>query len=272
MMTVKSHEYLVITIALFLTAAVAVNFIPFVTATLIAIFAASLWCYDYFLNHNNRIGFYVSWSCAIVLGILVGLYRPHDFNYPLVFSVEQFYDGGLPSSLYINIAKFFAGIITLFFLLSYKPVTPIYIQSKFSQFTFSLVLALLILGMAYEILDLQIHVKPFKYILLFGLVNLLVTCLAEEAFMRLLLQSQIQKFISGTIKHRFWQEIIPLGVTTFIFVVTHSVQGLNNILIYTVAGFCYGLIYSLTKNVRASIAVHFTVNIIHFSFFTYPLA
>ena len=37
MMAVKSHEYLVITIALFLTAAVAVNFIPFVTATLIAI-------------------------------------------------------------------------------------------------------------------------------------------------------------------------------------------------------------------------------------------
>ena len=87
-MTVKSHEYLVITIALFLTAAVAVNFIPFVIATLIAIFAASVWCYDYFLN--NRIGFYVSWSCAIVLGILVGLYRSHDFNYPLVFSVEQF--------------------------------------------------------------------------------------------------------------------------------------------------------------------------------------
>ena len=132
-------------------------------------------------------------------------------------------------------------------------------------------LALFTLIVAYKILGLAFHVKPFKYIVLFGLVNLIITCLAEEAFMRLLLQEQIQKFISGAVTHKLWQEFIPLITTTFIFVLTHSVQGFNAVLAFAVAGFSYGLVYSLTKNLWACVAVHFAVNIIHFSFLTYPL-
>jgi len=271
-MTIKHREYFLIALGLILATSIATTLIPFVTAGLVTIFTATLWFYDYFLKRDNRIGFYVCWLCAIILGILVGLYRPHDFNYPMVFSVEKFYEGGLPLSLYINVAKFFAGIIILYFLISYKTVAPAYIQSRLKQFAFSLVLAVLILSLAYSVLDLQFYLKPLKYIFLFGLVNLLVTCLAEETFMRLLLQAQIQKFIAGSIKQKFWQELIPLSITTFIFVLTHFVHGFNFILVFTVAGLCYGLVYSLTKNLWACIAVHFAVNIIHFSFLTYPLA
>ena len=271
-MTIKNCEYFLIALGLILAVAVSEKLIPFVTAMLVAIFAAALWLYDYFTKRNNQIGFYVSWSCAIVLGILVGIYRPHNFNYPMVFSVERFYDGGLPLSLYINVAKFFAGIIILYFLLSSKAIAPVYIQSRLKQFAFALLLAILVLSLAYRVLDLQFHAKELKYIILFGFANLIVTCLAEEAFMRLLLQAQIQKFISSIVKQRFLQELIPLIVTTFIFLLTHFVHGFNFILVFTVAGFGYGLVYSLTKNVWACIAVHFAVNIIHFSFLTYPIA
>ena len=271
-MIIKHRNYFSIALGLMLITAVAIKYIPMLTAGLVIIFAASLWFYDFFLKQNNRIGFYVSWLCAIILGILVGLYRPHDFNYPLVFSVERLHAGGLPSSLYVNTAKFFAGLIILYFFLAQRSVASAYIQSRFAQFIVAVVLAVLVIALAYQIVDLQIHVKLFKYIVLFGLVNVLVTCLAEEAFMRLLLQEQIQKFIAGSIKQRFWQELIPLAITTFIFVLTHSVNGLNNIVVFAVAGFCYGLVYSLTKNIWACVVVHFAVNIIHFSFFTYPLA
>jgi len=270
-MIIKNHGYFLIALALFLTLAVVTNLLPLVTASLIAIFAMALWFYDYFTERNIRFGFYVSWLCAIVVGILVGVYRPSDFTYPLVFSVERLHVGGLPSNLYINVGKFFAGLIILYFLISYKSIAPAYVNSRYKQYALAFVLAILTVILAYTVLDLNFYIKPFKHIFLFGLVNLLVTCLAEEAFMRLLLQSQIQKFISGIIKQRLLQEIIPLAIATFIFVITHFVHGLNNLLVFTAAGFCYGLVYSLTKNVWACVAVHFTVNIIHFSFLTYPL-
>ncbi|RYZ99332.1 MAG: CPBP family intramembrane metalloprotease, partial [Moraxellaceae bacterium] len=56
------------------------------------------------------------------------------------------------------------------------------------------------------------------------------------------------------------------------FVLTHGVQGAEPTLVFALAGFVYGLIYTLTKSIAAAIAVHFFVNILHFSFFTYPLA
>lgn len=107
---------------------------------------------------------------------------------------------------------------------------------------------------------------------MFGLVNLVVTCISEEAFMRLLVQAQIQNFISGAVKQKFWQELIPLVVATSLFTLIHFSSNLNVTLAYGLAGFLYGLVYSLTKNIWMCIAVHFGVNIIHFSFLTYPLA
>ena len=270
-MTVKHRDYFFLALGFLLIAAVAINYIPIITAAILVIFTLSLWSYKYFSKRNSRIGIYLSWFCAIILGIVVGLYRPHGFNYPLVFGVERLYEGGLPFTLYANIAKFFAGIIIVYFLLSSKSVSSAYIKSPFKQFLLVTVVAFCVLGAACEIIGLAFHTKLLKYIVLFGLVNLIITCLAEEAFMRLLLQEQIQRFISGTVAHKFWQESIPLVITTFIFVLTHAVHDFNAVVVFAIAGFSYGLVYSLTKNLWACVAVHCTVNIIHFSFLTYPL-
>ena len=39
-----------------------------------------------------------------------------------------------------------------------------------------------------------------------------------------------------------------------------------------VAGLLYGLVYNRFRSLEASIILHFSVNLVHFLFFTYPLA
>lgn len=271
-MVKKRDGYFFAVLAIILGGLTTIQIIPPMAALLVAVFAVFLLLYDYFLKRSNRVGIYVCWLAAIVLGIVVGLYRPTGFNYPLIFSVNQLHDGGAPMSLYFNTAKFLAGYIILYYLLSSSVSASAYLQSRSKQILLSLPSIVLILGIAYELLDLHLYTKPLKYIAMFGLVNLFVTCVAEEAFMRLLLQAQIQKMISVSVRQPLLQELIPLLITTLIFVLTHSVHGFNVIVTYTVAGFSYGLVYCLTKNLWACIGVHFGVNIIHFAFFTYPVA
>lgn len=271
-MLIKRQEYFFVPLFLLLVTLTATNFIPLVTAVLVIIFAMALSFYQYFWQHNKPIGFYLCWLVAIILGVAVGVYRPSDFNYPLVFSVNQFYEGGLPFSLYVNIAKLFAGYIIICLLFTSKSQSNIYIKSRVQQYLLAVGLGLLILIVAYHFLDFRFHLKALNYILLFAAVNLLVTCVTEEAFMRLLLQAELQKLIARKFNNRYAQEIIPLLLATLVFVLTHFTHDAPTMWVFGLAGFIYSVVYCLTKNLWACIVVHFTVNIMHFAFLTYPLA
>lgn len=271
-MLTKSPLYFFAPLIALLLGLSATHLIPPVAAVLVVIFALVLSLYNYLLQANRQVAIYFTWAVAILLGIAVGLYRPAGFSYPLVFSVNQLYADGLPFSLYVNTAKLLAGYIIVYFLISSAIPSSIFIRSRFQQYAFAIALGVIVVLLASLLLGLEFHLKALNYIVMFGLANLLVTCVAEEAFMRLLLQAQLQKFISGKVKNVFWLEAIPLLIATLVFVVTHLATNLNAIIVFGLAGFTYGLVYSLTKNLWACVAIHFTVNIIHFSLLTYPVA
>jgi membrane protease YdiL (CAAX protease family) len=271
-MLTKSQVYFFAPLIALLLGLSATHLIPSIVAALVLVFAMVLALYNYLLQANKPVGLYLAWTLALVLGIAVGLYRPAGFSYPLVFSVNQLYEGGLPFSLYVNTAKLLAGYIIVYFLISSRIAADVFIRSRLQQYVFAIAVGVIVVLLASLLLGLEFHLKPLNYILMFGLANLLVTCVAEEAFMRLLLQAQLQKFIATKVNSVFWLEAIPLLIATLIFVVTHLVTSLNAILVFGLAGFTYGLVYSLTKNLWACVAVHFTVNIIHFALLTYPLA
>lgn len=266
----KSNLYFFASALVLLAALSSFHLLPLVVALLVAVFTLAVMFFRYCTSTNKTIAAFITWLLVIVLGVAVGLYRPAGFNYPLIFSLNQLHEGGKPFSLYINIAKLLAGYITVYFLLSVG--LQAYIKSQTSQYSLAIGLGFIIVIVAYFSLGLGVYLKPLKYVALFGLVNLLVTCVAEEAFMRLLLQAHLQKFLSGKLAGGFWLEAIPLLITTAIFVLLHLSSNLNVLWVFALAGFSYGLVYSLTKNLWACVAVHFTVNILHFSLLTYPLA
>ncbi|WP_370977881.1 lysostaphin resistance A-like protein [Agaribacterium sp. ZY112] len=211
------------------------------------------------------------WLTVFIVGLTIGLYRPEGFNYPLVFNVDALHTEGQAFALYLNTAKVLAGIAVLVFLLPISIKKPSLKTAPWQIILTMLVCALMINTLAWHLLDLQVHTKTLFVILSFLAVNLSVTCLAEEAFMRLLLQGECLRAVSKFTENKLIREGLPLALCTLIFILTHFPSSLNMLIVFGLAGFAYGLIYALTKNITYAIGLHFSVNALHFLFLTYPL-
>jgi uncharacterized protein len=205
----------------------------------------------------------------VPLAFWVASYEPEGFSYPLLFSLEN--EAGEPAgyNLFFDFAKGVAGFLLLYFL------WPALHKNEFVAIVRLSVLILLaapviIMSVAIPVLGLQWQLKSIEQILQFAVVSLLITCVAEEAFMRLLFQQNLRNIVASYTANHALHEIIPLVLVTFIFVAIHTGVGGTAVWVYALAGFLYGLSYTLSKNIFYPIAIHFLVNQIHFSFLTYP--
>jgi membrane protease YdiL (CAAX protease family) len=102
--------------------------------------------------------------------------------------------------------------------------------------------------------------------LIWAPVNLLFTCLAEEAFFRGFVQHELAR----AIKRRRLAIWISVTVSAVLFGLSHFGGGWRYVLAGTVAGFGYAWVYHRTQRIEAAMAVHFGVNAVHFLLFTYP--
>ena len=102
----------------------------------------------------------------------------------------------------------------------------------------------------------------------FMATNLLITCVAEEAFFRGLIQERLTRLV----EHRTHLHWIPVLISTILFAVAHWGSGAIYLTLVTLAGLGYSLAYAFSRRVEAAIATHFALNAAHFLLFTYPLA
>ncbi len=98
--------------------------------------------------------------------------------------------------------------------------------------------------------------------------NLLFTCVAEEAFFRLLIQGGLQQ---AWARHR-WGAPAAWMTASILFGLAHAAGGWPYVVLATLAGGVYGLAYQRTRAIEAAILVHFGLNCLHFLFFNYPAA
>ncbi len=97
--------------------------------------------------------------------------------------------------------------------------------------------------------------------------NLLVTCVAEETFFRGILQRHLAGALRGRIPYG---ALVALLVAAAAFGTAHIAGGSAYAMLATVAAAGYGAAYQITQLVEASILVHFTLNLVHLTLFTYP--
>ncbi len=199
----------------------------------------------------------------------VATYRPEGFSYPLVLSLPGAEGQGERFNLYINFAKALVGFCLLFLL--WKKVTDSeFVARPRWQFLIALLAPFIIVALAVPVMDLALQPKAMSQIATFALVNLFAIALAEETFMRLLIQQSMRNTLANLGANRLLQELLPLALVTIIFVVIHTGLSAAALWIYALAGFLYGLSYTLSKNVFYPIMIHFWVNLLHFSWLTYP--
>ena len=102
--------------------------------------------------------------------------------------------------------------------------------------------------------------------LAFIAINLLFTCVAEEAFFRGLLQTKLSQLI--TVKRL---AIFAPLITAVVFALAHFIGGWSYVLVSGVAGFGYSYIFYKTQRLEWAILCHWLVNVSHFFLFTYPM-
>jgi uncharacterized protein len=83
---------------------------------------------------------------------------------------------------------------------------------------------------------------------------------AEEAFFR------------GLLQHRLpGPRPLAVAASALLFGLVHLPAGVAYAALATVLGFGCALVYERTRRIETAIAVHFAVNAVHFTGFTYPM-
>src|SRR5450830_1326152 len=199
-------------------------------------------------------------ALALAMHLLSGFHNPRVID-KLVLS-----PGGAPFSQYLNFDKGLAGLVLLALFCTRAQQWP---EFGLAMKRAVPVMAITLAAVVATALAIGFVKPDFKFpdiTLQFLLVNLLLTCVAEEAFFRGLLQGRIAVFL-GT---RSRGEIGALLIASVLFGLTHAAGGWRVILLATIAGLGYGVAYRHIKSIEAAIATHFIVNAVQFLALTYP--
>jgi len=103
---------------------------------------------------------------------------------------------------------------------------------------------------------------------LWAAINLLATCMSEEAFFRAFLQTEIERLTAK----RAGGPIIAIGCSAVLFGVAHIAGGWRYVALASVAGAGYGTVFYRSRSIECSMLTHFALNAVHFLLFTYPAA
>jgi len=203
---------------------------------------------------------------VIISCIALAAHLLPGFNNLQVLSNEEKSINSMPFSLYLNFDKpmiiFILLIISPTVLMNNKKITLFKVDNKLRLSSMIFATFFIIFGLA-DLLSL-ISIEPSlpHWWWLFALNNLLLTCVIEEVFFRGIIQHQLT---------RVFNPIAGLMITSLLFGIAHFAGGLDYVLIATLAGFIYGFVYLNTGKIWHSILIHFSLNMIHLSLFTYPL-
>ncbi|MEI8704359.1 CPBP family intramembrane metalloprotease [Pseudoalteromonas sp. B62] len=195
---------------------------------------------------------------------------PGFSNLPIVIN-ERITSDAITFTLYANFDKAMAGLFLCAYFYSNK--RPLKADSnKAGQLNvkqpilivIATVLATLIAALMLGLVSFNPKVPDFW--LAFIAINLLFTCVAEEALFRGLLQTKLSQIITPT----RLALLAPL-ITAGIFALAHFAGGINYVLVSFIAGLGYGYIFYKTQRLEWAILCHWLVNVCHFFLFTYPM-
>jgi len=261
----------IITLAAFLTLAIASGFIAGVLSpeALLPIAAFGALCQAYALTLKQPMR--VPLAIAVVIGSLALMaHVVPGFSNVLIVKDAIVSPGAVPFTLYLNFDKALIGLFLLAF------VTPL-AASRADWFELLRIAVPRILAVTAVVLAAALwtgYVRldpkwpPPAFFPLWAWSNLLITCTAEEAVFR----GVIQRALTGDGQyHPALQTIARICAAASLFGFAHVAGGGGAVVMATIAGAGYGWVYWRSGNrIEASILAHFLLNTLHILFFTYP--
>ncbi|GGZ08819.1 lysostaphin resistance A-like protein [Pseudoduganella plicata] len=191
------------------------------------------------------------------IALALALHKIPGFYNPLI--ARDVADGAAPITQYINLDKAIAGIVLIAFY-GLPARTRADWRAVGRAWPIVVATPVLVLGLALLTGVVEWAPKLPSSTGTFLASNLLITCVAEEAFFRALVQRGLQNSLSG----KRYGVAVAIGVTSIVFGIAHLGGGVPMILLATLAGIGYGLALWRSGRIEAAILTHFVVNALRF--------
>jgi membrane protease YdiL (CAAX protease family) len=206
-------------------------------------------------------------AIVVVASLLLALHVLPGFHNPVVIRDAVLSAGALPYRQYANFDKGLAGVLILGILGTARLNSAASLGTVVRQ-AGPIVLVTIASVMAASLMLGFVRFDP-RWTPVFWVwapINLLLTCVSEEAFFRGFLQREAGR----ALEDRPSGAAIAVAVSALAFGLAHAAGGWRYVLIAMLAGAGYALVYQRSGRVEASIITHFAVNATHFLLFTYP--
>ena len=201
-----------------------------------------------------------------VAALALALHKAPGFHNPMLADGIRFSSDGTLFALWANFDKAVVGIV-LVGVFCERIATAAEWQAMLRRIVPVVASVLVVvLGLGWLLGQIRPDVKWTPYSAWFLASNLLITCVAEEAFFRGFLLEKMASAMRG------WRGgvIVATLVSSVLFGLAHLGGGSLLALLATIAGLHYAVAYLRSKRVEGAILAHFVLNAVHFLGFTYP--
>ncbi|AOM40801.1 CPBP family intramembrane glutamic endopeptidase [Xenorhabdus hominickii] len=118
-----------------------------------------------------------------------------------------------------------------------------------------------LLGLATELGGLSVELHLPNWFPAFVVANIFFVSLAEEALFRGYIQQKLSQWMNP---------FFSLIITSLLFGAAHFAGGVLLMIFATLSGLIYGLAWMWSGRLWVAVAFHFSLNLMHLLFFTYP--
>ncbi len=208
----------------------------------------------------------IAGAAIVVLAAGLMTHQLPGFNNPCVIDSVRLTPDALPYRLHLNFDKTLVGLFFIGFC--HPRIASITEAWRALRLAAPIIGGLLAVLLAASLIAGYVRFAP-KFppeAPLFLWTNLCLTCLAEEAIFR----GFVQRGLQERWRHLPRGKWFALGIASMLFGLAHAAGGPTYVILSTVAGLGYGWAYLRTGRIEAGILAHFTLNAVHFLFFTYP--
>lgn len=220
-------------------------------------------CYTFAIT-TNRLFKSISTILVLLLTIVLMTHMLKGIINPKIINDYYFSEDAVPFSKYLNFDKVIAGVFLLLYVVPKPNKVSYENRILFVLVTTSFIsIALFVASLLGKI---NIEPKFSEIIVPWAITNLFFTCYVEEAFFRGYVQERIS-LIFIRYKYNHW---VAITLSGGLFGLVHLPAGVIYSSIAAIVGCSLAYIYYKTKNIYCPIFAHFTFNLIHCVFFTYP--
>lgn len=206
---------------------------------------------------------------AAVVGLCIGLsiHALPGFHNIQVIPPTKLTPRALPYEQWVNFDKTLAGVLVLG--ICYRQLIRDGSRLKASLQrvavpAVSTIVLIVLLSMAFGYVRWE--PKWTTQFWLWAAINLLSTCMSEEAFFRGFLQTELERLFAP----RRASAGLAIACSALLFGIAHIAGGWRYVILAAIAGAGYGIVFYRSRSIEMSILTHFSLNCVHFLLFTYP--